>query len=115
MSRGNHPHIDLDRVGASQSFKLLLLYRAQQFRLQFQGDVSNSSRKSVPPSASSNLPFFCIRAPVNAPLSCPKSSVCRRPAGIAAQLTFTRLRYYEAEFVNRLRDEFLPGSSLAGD
>jgi hypothetical protein len=26
---GNHPHIDLDRVGASQPFKFLLLHRAQ--------------------------------------------------------------------------------------
>src|SRR5262244_3673032 len=31
-------------------------------------------------------------APVKAPRSCPKSSLSRRPAGMAAQFTFTRLR-----------------------
>src|SRR5262245_36425941 len=45
VRRRNHPDIAMDRVGASQPFKLLLLYRAQQFWLQFQGDVSDFIQK----------------------------------------------------------------------
>ncbi len=46
-----------------------------------------SSRSSVPPSAISNRPMLRRSAPVNAPFSCPKSSLSRSPAERAAQLT----------------------------
>ncbi len=58
VSRSNHPHIDLDRVGASESFKFLLLYRAQQFRLQFQGDVSDFIEKERAPIRQLESPLF---------------------------------------------------------
>jgi hypothetical protein len=48
-----------------------------------------SSRKSVPPSASSNRPFLRAVAPVNAPFSYPNSSDSISVSGSAAQLTFT--------------------------
>ncbi len=48
-----------------------------------------SSRNSVPRCASSNLPGLRATAPVNAPFSCPKSSVSSRLSGIAAQLMAT--------------------------
>ena len=44
-----------------------------------------SSRKSVPPSASSTLPMVCLMAPVNAPFSYPKSSDSRSVSVRAAQ------------------------------
>ena len=75
-----------------------------------------SSRKSVPPSASSNLPRRSSIAPVNAPLTCPKSSLSISSSGMAAQLTSTngpprrRLRR-----VDRARDELLAGAVLAID
>ena len=43
----------------------------------------------VPPSAASNFPTRSRIAPVNAPLTCPKSSLSSRFSGIAAQLTAT--------------------------
>ena len=46
-----------------------------------------SSRKIVPPSASSNLPICFSVAPVNEPFSCPNSSLSISSSGIAAQLT----------------------------
>ncbi len=49
-----------------------------------------SSRNSVPPSASSNLPMRCDIAPVNEPFSCPNSSLSMRSSGMAAQLTSTK-------------------------
>ena len=50
------------------------------------GSSPTSSRKSVPLSASSNFPTFRADAPVNDPLSWPKSSDSRMSAGIAPQL-----------------------------
>ena len=51
-----------------------------------------SSRKSVPPSASSKRPWRRLTAPVNAPFSCPKSSLSIRLGGSAAQFTRTSTR-----------------------
>ena len=48
-----------------------------------------SSKKMVPPSASSNLPFLRFSAPVYAPFSLPKSSLSIRFSLKAAQLTET--------------------------
>ena len=49
-----------------------------------------SSRKSVAPSASSNLPRRSSAAPVKEPRMWPKSSDSISSSGIAAQLTSTR-------------------------
>ena len=46
-----------------------------------------SSKKSVPPDASSNLPCRVSRASVNAPRSWPKSSLSSSVSAIAAQFT----------------------------
>ncbi len=43
----------------------------------------------MPPFASSNLPILCLIAEVNAPFSCPKSSLSINSDGIAAQFTST--------------------------
>ena len=52
------------------------------------GEVSPiSSRKSVPPSASSNRPSRRSAAPVNAPFSWPNSSLSSSVSGSAPQLT----------------------------
>ena len=48
-----------------------------------------SSIKSVPPSACSKHPLRCFIADVNAPFSCPKSSLSINSDGIAAQFTST--------------------------
>ena len=49
-----------------------------------------SSRKSVPPLASSNFPFFCLMAEVKEPFSCPNNSLSMSSEGIAAQFTSTK-------------------------
>ena len=48
-----------------------------------------SSRKIVPPSATSNLPRRSATAPVNAPRTWPNSSLSMSSSGIAAQFTST--------------------------
>ena len=52
------------------------------------GSSPISSRNSVPPSASSNLPARFATAPVNAPRTWPNSSLSITPSGSAAQLTW---------------------------
>ena len=52
--------------------------------------LPTSSRKSVPPWASSNLPGLRAYAPVKAPFSWPKSSDSSSESGIAARLTATK-------------------------
>ena len=49
-----------------------------------------SSRKSVPPSASSNFPCRRAAAPVKAPFSWPNSSLSIRESGRAAQFSATK-------------------------
>src|SRR5881628_3411328 len=51
-----------------------------------------SSRSRVPPCASSKRPILRAMAPVKAPRSWPKSSLSRRPAGMAVQLNLTNGR-----------------------
>ena len=46
-----------------------------------------SSKKIVPPCASSNRPMRVAVAPVNAPRSCPNNSLSSSVSGMAAQLT----------------------------
>ena len=75
-----------------------------------------SSRKSVPPSASSKRPMRCAMAPVNAPRSWPKSSLSSRPVGMAAQLILTNVRSRRAlQVVDGARDQLLAGAGLAAD
>jgi hypothetical protein len=75
-----------------------------------------SSRKRVPPSASSKRPGRLETAPVKAPRSWPKSSLSTRPAGKAAQLTLMKgwLAARGAE-VQGAGDELLAGAALGGD
>ncbi len=46
-----------------------------------------SSKNKIPLLANSNLPIFVESAPVNAPFSCPKSSLSMSSSGMAAQFT----------------------------
>jgi hypothetical protein len=57
------------------------------FACRLSGRLSTSSRNSVPPCACSSLPIRRLAAPVNAPASCPKSSLSNRLSGSAAQFS----------------------------
>ena len=78
--------------------------------------VPISSRKSVPPWASSNRPGREATAPVKAPFSCPKSSASASDSGSAEALTATNARSRRglAAWIG-LRDELLARSALAED
>ena len=73
-----------------------------------------SSRKIVPPSASSNLPRRSAAAPVNAPFSWPNSSLSISSVGIAAQLTLTNGPGRERALAMHVRrEQFLARARLA--
>ena len=56
-----------------------------------------SSRKSVPRSAASTSPVLARSAPVNAPLSCPNSSLSASVSGSAAQLSRTKGPFWRGD------------------
>ena len=93
MSRGNHPHIDLDCFRAAQPFELLLLNRTQQFRLQFQADVADFIEEERAAVRKLEPAFLCTSAPVKAPFSWPNSSLSSSPDGMAAQFILTNVRW----------------------
>jgi len=62
----------------------------KQLRLYESGISPISSRKSVPPWASSKTPRRSLTAPLKAPRTCPKSSVSIRFSGMAPQSTGTK-------------------------
>ena len=69
--------------------KLALLQDSQQLGLRRRVQIADLVQKQRAPSASSNLPRRADVAPVNAPFSCPNSSLSISSVGIAAQFTFT--------------------------
>src|SRR5438045_641342 len=81
-----------DGARATQALEFLLLQDAEQFGLQFQWDITDFIEESVSSLASSKRPIFWEIAPVKALFSWPKSSLSSNPVGIAAQLSFTKVR-----------------------
>ena len=80
------------------------------------GSSPSSSRKMVPPSASTNGETRLSTAPVNEPRSWPKRALSASVAGMAPQSTTTNgLLRARARLVDGLRDELLAGARLAGD
>src|SRR5437899_1758590 len=85
----DQPDIGPQRRRAADPFVLPFLQNAEQLRLDRRVRSPISSRKSVPPAATSKRPRLRRSAPVNAPRSCPKSSDSASVSGSAAQLTAT--------------------------
>ena len=80
------------------------------------GTSSMSSRKIVPPCASSNRPGRSLIAPVKAPRSWPNSSDSISVSERMAQLTGTNgLCRRRAGLVDEVGDQLLAGAGLAGD
>ena len=75
-----------------------------------------SSRNSVPPVASSNLPSCCLCAPVNEPRSWPNSVLSTSSCGIADRLTAMNGASPPARLaVEQPRQQLLAGAALAED
>ena len=62
------------------------------------GTLPISSKKTLPLSARSNMPFFGYTAPVNAPLTWPKSVDSSRSGGRLPEFTVTKERSAREEF-----------------
>jgi hypothetical protein len=74
-----------------------------------------SSRKRVPPSASSNLPLRSLMALVKLPFMCPNSSLSISSPGMAAQFTSMKGPWARALLVDQARHAFLARAVAAGD
>ena len=100
----------------AQPLELLLLQHAEQLGLQLRRDVADLVEEQVPWCASSKRPTFWLMAPVKAPFSWPNSSLSRRPVGMAAQLSLTKVRLAaRAQVVKGAGDELLARAGLAAD
>ena len=84
---GKETEFGLDRFGAADALDLAFLNRPEQLRLEVEPQIADLVEKQRAAVASSNLPSCCRCAPVNAPRSCPKSSLSASSRGIAAQFT----------------------------
>ena len=63
MRRGDHAHVDFNGPGAAETFELLLLHGAQQFRLQFQADVPDLIEKQRAPIGQFESALFLHQRP----------------------------------------------------
>ena len=73
-----------------------------------------SSRKTVPPFAASNFPFFAWWAPVNAPFSWPNSSTLQQVLGQRHAVDHDkRLVPPRTPLVDRVGEDLLAGAALA--
>jgi hypothetical protein len=72
------------------------------------GISPSSSSNTVPPFAASNKPTLVLIAPVNAPFSCPKSSLSSNVSDNAAQLMRTngRSRRGDARWISSANTSF---------
>ena len=87
---GDDAHVHGHRRGAAHRLHPLLLQDAQDLGLRLEASCPRPRRGTAcPPSASSNLPFLAVSAPVKAPRVWPKSSLSISSSGMAAQLTST--------------------------
>ena len=83
---GDDPDVGPEGRGAPHALELVLLEHPEELGLDMGGSSPTSSRKSVPPAASSKRPGLGLSAPVKAPFSWPNSSDSTRVSGRAAQL-----------------------------
>ena len=96
VSRGNDPNIDMNGPGASQALKLLLLQHPQQFRLQFERNVSDLVQKERASMGQFESPLFLHERTGERALLVSEQFALQQsssPAGIAAQFTFTKFRF----------------------
>src|SRR5471032_2194963 len=85
------------------------------FTCAVSGNSETSSRNSVPPEASTNLPMWRSVAPVNAPFSWPNRIDSTRLSGIAPQLTATNGFEARSPLPWIAREQFLADAGFAFD
>jgi hypothetical protein len=77
----DHAHVDLDCSLLPTRSNVFSLQDAQQLDLRGSGDLADFVEEQRPPSACSKRPTRRRSAPVNAPFSCPNSSLFEQALG----------------------------------
>jgi len=90
VRRRHQADVGAQRARGAEALEGVLLQHAQELGLQLEGEVADFIEEQRPPLASSKRPRRCVMAPVNAPFSCPNSSLSSSPVGMAAQLSVTK-------------------------
>jgi len=103
----------MDGFVAAHPLKSAFLQYAQQLNLHRHGHIADFVQKRVPPSAISKRPCRVVKAPVNAPFSCPNSSLSSNSPGIAPQLIGTNGLSLRKEASCKAGQPLLSGSRLA--
>ena len=83
------PDIRLDGLVAADALEFVLLQHAQQFHLHRRGKLPDLVEEQGAPVGRLEPADASAVAPVNAPFSCPNSSLSSRFSGRAAQFTLT--------------------------
>jgi len=89
VRRGDQSNVNLNRLRPAHALQHPLLQDAQQLRLRRLRQLGDLIEKQRALVGKLELPSRCRSAPVNAPRSCPNSSLSISVSGSAAQLTDT--------------------------
>src|SRR5271165_7284208 len=81
VCRGDDSHIDMDRLGAPQTLKLLLLNGTQQLGLQFQADVTDFIEEKRTMIRKLESAFLLHQGPSESPLFVPKQFTFQQSRG----------------------------------
>src|SRR4029077_959112 len=114
MRGGNQPHIDLDRLRASEPLELLLLEGAQQCGLEFQADVADLIQKQRASVRQLESTLSLDQGTGKGSLLMAKQFALQQPrrdrGAVDARIGAFAPR---AEVVNRARNQFLSGACFS--
>ena len=87
LRRRDHPDIHRNRPVIAYAGYIPALQHAQQVHLRLLGHLPDFVEKQRPAVGLLEVPLLVVCAPVNAPFSCPNSSLLKRLGVIAPQFT----------------------------
>src|SRR5260370_20025539 len=106
MSRRNHTHVDAMRAATSQTFELLLLQHAQQFRLQRQRNIPYLIEEQCPFVGHFETANFLRESSGESALFVPKEFAFQEIKGNGGTVQpYERVSAAWADIVNGARDE----------
>src|SRR2546430_12623610 len=116
IRRGNHAHVDGNRLPGADARDDALLQRAEYFRLRRQAHIADFVEEECPAIGKLELPRPIRERPGEASLHVAKELALDQLGGNGGAIDFDEgTRRTRAERVNRARDQLFSGAVLAGD
>ena len=115
VGRREDPRVDLARVRVADALEAPLLEEAQELRLELGRRARRPRRgRPCPPAAASSRPGLSFHAPVNAPFTCPNSSLSSRcSASVVHAMVTNGSPRRGLQRVDRAREHVLARAALA--